>query len=120
MKVPYPGYGPRGYEGRMDSHLVPMVRDLRRLLLDAQRLILQDDLRLRPGELEELAGLLVDFAADLHSGTGIWAAYERYNMELFGVPLPLTSEDGFPRAPAATRSLPSPWARGARCPGPDS
>ncbi len=83
----------------MDSHLPQMVRDLHRFLSDVQRSVSQKCLRFRDEELEDLAGILVDFAADVHSGTGIWAAYERYNMELFGVPLPLTSEDGFPRSP---------------------
>jgi hypothetical protein len=43
--------------------------------------------------LGELAGILVDFAEDIHAGTGIWAAYEAYNVELFGTALPLTSAD---------------------------
>jgi len=95
MKMQYPSYRPHGYEGRMDSYLPRIVRDLRQFLLEAQRLVLQDHLRLRQGGLEDLAGILVDFAADVHSGIGIWDAYERYNADLFGTPLPLTADDAF-------------------------
>ena len=95
MKIQYPSYRPRGYQGGVGSYLHRMVRDLRRFLLDAQRLVLRDCLRLRQGGPEDLAGILVDFAADVHSGAGIWAAYERYNVDLFGTPLPLTTDDGF-------------------------
>ena len=58
-----------------------------------QRGFAHDTLRLPPKALGEFAGILVDFAEDLHNGTGIWAAYERYNVELFGTALPLTSEN---------------------------
>lgn len=82
----------------MDSHLPRMVRDLHRFLFDAQRLVSQKCLRLSDEGLEDLAGILVDFAADVHGGTGIWAAYERYNVDLFGMPLPLTTDDVFPES----------------------
>ena len=36
-----------------------------------------------------LAEILVDFALDLHSGSGLWTALEKHNTELFGTPLPL-------------------------------
>ena len=69
------------------------MRQLRRALADTQRDFAHDTLRLAPEALGELAGILVDFAEDLHDGTGIWAAYERYNTEFFGTALPLTSEE---------------------------
>ena len=62
------------------------------MLADTQRDFVYGTLRLPPRTLGEFAGILVDFAEDLHNGTGIWAAYERYNVEFFGTPLPLTSE----------------------------
>ena len=40
----------------------------------------------------DLAGILLDFAADLNSRTGLWTSYERYNRQWFGTSLPLTSE----------------------------
>ena len=55
-----------------------------------QRGFAYDSLRLPPKVVGELAGILVDFAEDLHNGTGIWAAYERYNVDFFEVALPLT------------------------------
>jgi hypothetical protein len=80
----------------MDSHLPQMVRDLRRFLFDAQRSVSQECLRLRDEGLKDLAGILVDFAADVHGDMGIWRSYERYNTDLFGTPLPLTADNDFP------------------------
>jgi len=82
----------------MDSRLPQMVRDLHRFLFDAQRLVSQECFRLRDEGIDDLAGILVDFAADVHGGTGIWGSYERYNADLFGTPLPLTAEDDFPES----------------------
>jgi hypothetical protein len=83
---------PPGYRGRGDSHLPHIERQFRRKLTDVQRGFANDTVRLPPKMLDELACILVDFAEDLHNGTGIWAAYERYNEEFFGTALPLTSE----------------------------
>ena len=80
-------------------------RKLRRTLTEAQRGFAYDTLRLPSKALGELAGILVDFAEDLHDGTGIWAAYERYNAEFFGTALPLTSESK--TAPTSSRPFPS-------------
>jgi Protein of unknown function (DUF3843) len=80
-------------EGQGDSHLPKIVRKLKDTLADAQRGFAHDSLRLPPKSLSELAGILVDFAEDLHSGNGIWEAYERYNLNLFGIALPLTSKE---------------------------
>jgi hypothetical protein len=76
----------------MDSHLPQMVKELHRLLSKIQRSISQDYLRLKEEGIEDLAGILVDFGADIHGGIGIWSCYERYNAELFGTPLPLTAD----------------------------
>ena len=40
----------------------------------------------------DLAGILLDFSADLHAQGGLWSTYERYNRQWFGTPLPLTLE----------------------------
>jgi len=89
----YAAHRPKGYQGQGDSHLPKIVRQLRRVLADTQRDFAHDTLSLGSGALGELAGILVDFAEDLHDGTGIWQAYERYNCELFGIALSLTSEE---------------------------
>jgi hypothetical protein len=89
----YSAHRPRGHYGQGESHLPRIVRQLRRTLSEVQRDFAFDTLCLPPKVLGELAGILVDFAEDLHNGIGIWAAYERYNIELFGTPLPLTSRN---------------------------
>jgi len=60
------------------------------VLSNTQRDFAYDSLRLSHDALGQLAGILVDFAEDLHNDIGIWAAYERYNVEFFGTTLPLT------------------------------
>ena len=87
----YSAHRPQGYQGQGDSRLPQIVRKLQKTLSKAQRGFTHDTLRLPPKALGELAGILVDFAEDLHNGTGIWAAYERYNAEFFGTALPLTA-----------------------------
>ena len=87
----YSVHRPKGYQGQGDSHLPRIVRQLRRTLSETQRDFAYDTIRLDTAGIGELAGILVDFAEDLHNSTGIWAAYERYNTEFFGTALPLTS-----------------------------
>jgi hypothetical protein len=87
----YDAHRPKGHHERGDSHLPKIVRKLKKTLAEIHREFAYDTLRLPPRALGELAGILVDFAEDLHNGTGIWEAYERYNTEFFGTPLPLTS-----------------------------
>ena len=88
----YDAHRPKKYQGQGDLHLPQIVRQLQKTLSKTQRGFAYDTLRLPPKVLGELAGILVDFAEDLHNGTRIWAAYERCNAEFFGIPLPLTSE----------------------------
>ena len=76
--------------GSLDAFLPETADMLARFLADAQRDLAHDTLRLRKKERAMLAGLLVDFAEDLHASAGIWRAYERYNTEFFGSPLPIT------------------------------
>jgi hypothetical protein len=76
----YSAHRPQGYEGQGDPHLPKIVQRLRRTLAETQQDdFAHDTLRLPSKALGDLAGILVDFAEDLHAGTGIWAAYERYN-----------------------------------------
>ena len=90
----YSAHRPEGYRGRADSRLPRIVRQLRQTLAEAQRGFSHDTLRLGAHALDELAAILVDFAEDLHNGTGIWEAYEHYNTEFFGTALPLTPNEG--------------------------
>jgi len=76
--------------GALEAFLPQTADMLRQVLADCQREFAYDSLRLRKKLLAELADLLVDFAEDLHAGLGLWRAYERYNTEIFGTPLPLT------------------------------
>lgn len=87
----YATYRPEGIQGQGDSHLPRIEQNLRRMLVRVQRDFAHDSLRLDDDGLAELAGVLVDFAEDLHNEIGMWAAYERYNVDFFGTALPLTS-----------------------------
>lgn len=84
-------YRPKEHQGRGDQHLPKVAKELRQALSRIQNDLAYDTLRLPAGALTELAGILVSFAEDFHNDIGIWAAYERYNIELFGTPLPLTT-----------------------------
>jgi len=64
------------------------------VLSNTQQGLAYDSLCLGDDALGDLAGILVDFAEDLHNGTGIWEAYERYNVEFFETTLPLTAGEG--------------------------
>ena len=85
---------PRGRKGQGDSRLPRIAQNLRRMLARTQRDFAYDSLRLDDDGLGELAGVLVDFAEDLHNDIGIWAAYERYNVDFFGTALPLIPRTG--------------------------
>lgn len=74
----------------LDSVLPQIAEMLTRVLSDCQREFAYDSLRLRKKQLAELADLLVGFAEDLHAGVGLLRAYERYNTDFFGTPLPFT------------------------------
>jgi hypothetical protein len=88
----YIAYRPQGFAGQGDSHLPKIVEGLRRVLTETQSGFAYKVLRMPPMQLDELAGILVDFAEDIHADNGIWAAYERCNREFFGTALPLAAE----------------------------
>ena len=89
----YLAYKPQGYEGSLDSCLPQMVKRLYQFMSKDQKAISKDYLHLNNELIRELAGVLVDFAADIHCDIGIWKCYERYNVEFFGTPLPLTGHE---------------------------
>jgi hypothetical protein len=87
----YSEHRPKGCERQGDLHPSKIVQRLRQVLAETQHEFAHVALHLDDDDLGDLAGILVDFAEDLHAGTGIWAAYERYNVDFFGTALPLTS-----------------------------
>jgi hypothetical protein len=89
-RMTYSAHRPKGFRKQGDSHLREIVRKLRRALLDVQRDFTHYSLRLDAEAMGNLAGILVDFAEDIHGGTRIWEAYEQYNRGFFGTTLPLT------------------------------
>ena len=67
-----------------------LVRATRHVIENTQLKFRYDSLRCEYLVVVELAEMLVDMAEDLHCEIGLWAAYEKYNLEVFGTELPLT------------------------------
>ena len=86
-------YRPAGFERPTNRHLARLRKELHSVLREAQSHLTFDTLHLRVPELKVLAEMLIEFAEDLHHDLGIWAAYESYNREFFGVPLPFSRTD---------------------------
>jgi Protein of unknown function (DUF3843) len=85
---------PEGFHGGLDDQL-PRIRDgLVRSLAAVQKDFAHDTLKLSRPALKALAGVLVEFAEDLHAGLGLWRTLERSNREFFGTPLPFLIEPG--------------------------
>jgi hypothetical protein len=80
---------PQGYTGAGDQYLPRIVRDLKRFLTGAQDKLAYDTLHLPAKELGGLAGVLVEFAEDIHNDIGLWKSLEQYQLEFFDTPLPL-------------------------------
>lgn len=83
---------PLGYIAKGDKYILLLADELERVLAKTQQSLKYDTLRLPTGELEELAGVLVEFAEDVHNNIGIWNSLERYNTEFFSIPLPFVLE----------------------------
>jgi len=67
-----------------------LVRATRHVIENTQLKFHFDTLRCEYLVVVELAEMLVDMAEDLHCEIGLWAAFEKYNLEVFGTELPLT------------------------------
>jgi hypothetical protein len=80
---------PQAHMGAGDRSLPGIVRDLKRFLIGAQAELAHDTLRLRAKELDDLAGVLVEFREDIHNDIGLWRSLEQYQLEFFSTPLPL-------------------------------
>jgi len=79
---------PEGFRRAGDARLLPLSKELQKLLWDTQRSFRHDTLHLRKADITKLAEILVEFAEDILNEIGLWDAYERYNLELYGAPLP--------------------------------
>ena len=86
-------YRPEGFRAAVDGRLLPLSRELYKLLQDVQRTLGYDTLRLRKAELTKLAEILVEFAEDIHNEIGLWRAYEAYDREFYGVAVPFAASD---------------------------
>jgi len=86
--VSFRSHRPPGYIAKGDKYLPRLADDLERVLVRTQQSLKYDTLCLPGSELEDLAGILVEFAEDVHNSIGIWNSLERYNTEFFGTPLP--------------------------------
>ena len=73
----YAAHRPEGAKRGGDSQLARILQSLRRKLAQLQQGFAFDTLRLDDDGLDELAGVLVDFAEDLHNDIGLWQKYER-------------------------------------------
>ncbi len=88
-------FRPQGFTGEGDKQLDKIHRKLVHEFTKIQKTLDQDDpLNLPKASYDQLSGLLVEFAEDIHNDIGIWRSYEQYNQEFFGAPLPLTVEPG--------------------------
>lgn len=85
---------PPGFEGIGDRHLERIVERLSEFLIEAQNELTYDTLELPAEDREILAGILVEFAEDLHNDIGLWRSLEQYQREFFGTPLPLCLRRG--------------------------
>lgn len=79
---------PPEYVGKADQCLPDVIQDLKRVFIKELDSSPYRTLRLTKNNLGELAGVLVEFAEDIHNDIGIWKALEQYNQEFFGARLP--------------------------------
>jgi hypothetical protein len=88
----FESHRPPGYVAKGDKYLPQLAKELERVLAKTQQSLKYNTLRLSNSKLEELAGVLVEFAEDAHNDIGIWNSLERHNTEFFGTPLPFVVE----------------------------
>lgn len=86
---------PDGFIGEGDKYFLDIFNDIKRHITNAQKSLRYDTLRLPPKKVNVITMALVDFTEDIYNDIGIWKSYERYNMEFFGDPLPLTPQSDY-------------------------
>jgi hypothetical protein len=79
---------PPGHNGKRERYLLQVAKDLQQAITRAYGSLDHDTLHLSDSKLEELTGVLVEFAEDMHNDIGIWSSLESYNIEFFDTPLP--------------------------------
>ncbi|MFC1910515.1 DUF3843 family protein [Chloroflexota bacterium] len=87
---------PPGHKEKRELYLTRLAKELEQIITRAYGSLTYNTLCLSNSKLEELAGVLVEFAEDVHNDIGIWKSLELYNVEFFGIPLPFvlkTNED---------------------------
>jgi hypothetical protein len=88
-------FRPPGFSGKGDKQLEKIHGQLLNLFKKIHKNLDRDDpLSLPRQAQDQVAGVLVEFAEDLHNDIGIWRSYEQYNCEWFGTPLPLMLRPG--------------------------
>jgi len=96
--APYSSYFPEGSNKKTVAALQSLVKQCAKAYKLTQKAFRFPTLRLSEEDRTRLAEILIDFALDIHSGSGLWTALEKYNTELFGTPLPLV-HDGKAKLP---------------------
>ena len=82
---------PKGYVEGADHFLPKIARELFQIMKKIQEAHMHNSLlTLSDKKLVELAGVLAEFAEDIHNDIGLWKSYENYNLALFNTRLPLT------------------------------
>jgi len=90
----YSEHRPEGPPGRSDRYLWKIGKELNRKLIAMFRKLERPALRLPARQRQELAGVLVEFAEDIHCNIGMWRSLEDYNQQFFGTRLPFLGEPG--------------------------
>ena len=90
MKNPsYSSFFPENSDKKTVTKLQSLAKQCAREYAAIQKEFHFPSLQLPTAVRTRLAEILVDFALDIHSGSGLWTALEKCNTELFGTPLPL-------------------------------
>ena len=80
---------PEGFKGQIELALPVRIEKLYKLLNKTISSFSNKTLFLNQESLKELSIILIEFAEDLYCGFGFWTAFENYNKQFFGTPLPI-------------------------------
>lgn len=83
---------PEGYSGKGDADLKRLLKQLIVYLDKAESAYRYDTLKFEGDRKIVFAGLILEFAEDLHNDIGLWSSIEYYNNQMFSTPLPLFAE----------------------------
>ncbi|MGL6194852.1 MAG: DUF3843 family protein, partial [Thermoguttaceae bacterium] len=88
-KTSYSSLFPENSDKKSIAVLQSLVKKCEKEITAMQKTLKFNTLKLPAKAIKQLAEILIDFTLDIHSGSGIWLALEKYNTELFNTPLPL-------------------------------